>query len=142
MSGLSESLEKFRVLMNEQLDRIETIKKDSDWVDYTSKESIVVGVCWGDGIGESISNQAQRVLEFVLKEAVDQGRVSLKIIDGLTIENRIKALKAIPDDVLEELKTFAHGSTSQFDQGCALNTHISAFWLQTAALACRTRYLP
>ena len=87
MQDLEQSVESFRELMQEQLDRVDRLESEEDWVDYGSKSPIVIGVCWGDGIGESISNQAQRVLEFVLKEAVDQGRVSLKIIDGLTIEN-------------------------------------------------------
>ena len=62
-------------------------------------------MCWGDGIGEEISKQAQHVLEELLKEQVNAGKVTFKIIDGLTIENRVKHNKAIPDDVLAELKS-------------------------------------
>ena len=40
----------------------------------------------------------------MLADKVAAGKVEFKVIDGLTIENRVAANKAIPDDVLEELK--------------------------------------
>ena len=55
-------------------------------------------------VGPAITAQAQRILEFLLADEVEKGKVEFKVIDGLTIENRIKANKAIPDDVLAELK--------------------------------------
>jgi isocitrate dehydrogenase (NAD+) len=61
-------------------------------------------VCWGDGIGPIISQETQRVLEYLLEAEIKTGRVTMKPIEGLTIENRVKHLKAIPDDVLAELK--------------------------------------
>ena len=96
--------EHFARLLQEQLERIERMKKDEGWVDYEKVKPIVIGVCWGDGIGPSICQQAQRVLEFLLKPEVESGKVVLKTIEGLTIENRAKHNKAIPDDVLAELK--------------------------------------
>jgi len=43
-------------------------------------------------------------LEFLLQEEIDSGKVEIRDIEGLTIENRSKHKKAIPDDVLEEIK--------------------------------------
>jgi isocitrate dehydrogenase (NAD+) len=43
-------------------------------------------------------------LEHVLKEDRASGKIKFKDIPGLTIENRVKHKKAIPDDVLKELK--------------------------------------
>ena len=40
----------------------------------------------------------------MLADDVKAGKVEFRVIDGLTIENRVAANKAIPDDVLEELK--------------------------------------
>ena len=60
--------------------------------------------CFGDGIGEIISKHAQHVLEYVLKAEVESGNIQFKDIAGLTIENRAEHKKAIPDDVLKELK--------------------------------------
>jgi isocitrate dehydrogenase (NAD+) len=61
-------------------------------------------VCWGDGIGPIISQETQRILEFVLEDEVKTGKIEFRTIDGLTIENRAEHLAAIPEDVLEELK--------------------------------------
>ena len=44
------------------------------------------------------------MLEFLLKDEVAAGKIEFRTIDGLTIENRVACSKAIPDDVLEELK--------------------------------------
>lgn len=102
--GIEQALEKFRGILEGQLTRIEAMKQDTGWVDYSSKQPIIIGICWGDGIGESISKQAQLVLETLLASDVQSGKIILKTITGLTIENRVKHNKAIPDDVLAELK--------------------------------------
>ncbi len=102
---LDVACEKFRKLMAEQLVRVEDMKAQGDFVDYTSLDCLKIGVCGGDGIGPIISAQARRVLEFILADLVQAGRVEFKDIEGLTIENRIAKGKAIPDDVMEELKS-------------------------------------
>ena len=120
MDNLETSVEKFKALMSQQLERVNQIKRDSEWVDLSEKESIVIGVCWGDGIGESISNQAQRVMEYVLGDAIQQRKVEIRIIDGVTIENRVQHNKAIPDDVLAELRAcdvILKGPTTTPQQG-------------------------
>lgn len=94
----------FTNLMNEQLARVEKMKTAKEWLDYSTLHPIIVGFCWGDGIGPIISQETQRVLEYLLKEEVDAGKLSFRTIEGLTIENRVQHLKAIPDDVLAELK--------------------------------------
>ena len=80
------------------------MKSQGDFIDYKQLDKIIVGVCGGDGIGPAITKQAQRVLEYLLKDEVASGKVEFKVIDGLTIERRAEEMKAIPDDVLEELK--------------------------------------
>ena len=94
----------FGNLVKEQLERVERMKKAGDWVDYTTKKPIIIGLVGGDGIGPFITKHAQAVLEFLLKEEIENGRVELRVIEGLTIENRAKVMKAIPDDVLVEIK--------------------------------------
>ena len=101
---LDEACAKFRKLMADQLTRVEDMKAQGDFVDYTALECIKIGVCGGDGIGPIISAQARRVLEFILADLVKAGKVEFKDIEGLTIENRIAQGKAIPDDVMAELK--------------------------------------
>jgi len=94
----------FEKLVKEQLERIERMKKAGDWVDYTTIKPIIIGLVGGDGIGPFISKHAQTVLKFLLKEEIENGQVELRVIEGLTIENRAKVMKAIPDDVLVEIK--------------------------------------
>ncbi len=94
----------FEKLVKEQLERVERMKSAGDWVDYTAIKPIIIGLVGGDGIGPYITKHAQSILEFLLKAEVEEGSVELRVIEGLTIENRAKVMKAIPDDVLIELK--------------------------------------
>lgn len=101
---LDVACEKFRKILEKQLVRVEDMKSQGDFVDYKALDCIKIGVCGGDGIGPIISAQARRVLEFILDDLVKAGKVEFKDIEGLTIENRIAKGKAIPDDVMAELK--------------------------------------
>lgn len=96
--------EKFAKLLVEQLERVERMKAQKDFVNYQEKDNIVIGVAGGDGIGPAITAQAKRIMEFLLQGAVSAGKVTFKDIEGLTIEKRVEAMKAIPDDVLAQLK--------------------------------------
>jgi isocitrate dehydrogenase (NAD+) len=102
--AIERAKEHFAGLVQEQLDRIERMKSDEEWIDYSNFSPIIIGVCGGDGIGPFISREAQRVLEFLLAHEVDGGRITFRPIEGLTIENRAAQNKAIPDDVLEQIK--------------------------------------
>lgn len=97
-------LKHFETIIQEQKARVAAMKEQGDFVDYKALDQIIIGVVGGDGIGPAITAQAQRVLEYLLKEEVEAGKVSFRVIDGLTIENRAACGKAIPDDVLAELK--------------------------------------
>ena len=95
---------KFGVIISEQLARIERMKLETDWVDYSKISPIIVGMLGGDGIGPTISEETRRVLEYLMRDAIKNDKVKFETIDGLTIENRAKQNKAIPDDVLENIK--------------------------------------
>lgn len=101
---ISEALAKFEALVREQLARNEKIKAQKEFVDFENLDKIIIGVCGGDGIGPIITKESARVLEYMLADDVKAGKVEFKVIDGLTIENRVAVMKAIPDDVLAELK--------------------------------------
>ena len=102
--NLDEACAKFRKILESQLARVEDMKAQGDFTDYAAIDTIKIGVCGGDGIGPIITKEAARVLKFMLSDLVDSGKVAFTDIDGLTIENRIAKGKAIPDDVLAELK--------------------------------------
>lgn len=94
----------FEKIVKEQMERVELMKKGEDWTDYGALKPIIIGIVGGDGIGPYIAADAQRVLETMLDEEHKQGKVEFRVIEGLTIENRAKVNKPIPDDVLEEIK--------------------------------------
>ena len=96
--------EHFGTVVAQQLERVEQLKNEPDWVDYSTVAPIVVGMLGGDGIGPSISHETQVVLEHLLADEVASGKVEFKVIDGLTIENRAEHMQSIPDDVLAEIK--------------------------------------
>ncbi len=100
----TNAAEKFAALIRGQLERVERMKSEREFLDFGKLDKIVIGVCGGDGIGPFITAHAHRILEFLLENEVHSGKVEFKVIDGLTIENRAQAGKAIPDDVLAELK--------------------------------------
>ena len=102
---IDSAVEQFRTLLNEQIARQQKMASDSGATDFSKLSKIVIGVCGGDGIGPIISAQAERLLRFILKDEIESGKVELKTIEGLTIENRIAKNKAIPDDVLAEIKS-------------------------------------
>lgn len=103
-TNLDLACEKFRAILEKQLARVENMKAQGDFTDYAKLQTIKIGICGGDGIGPTITKEAERVLKFILSKEEAEGRVEFITIDGLTIENRIAKGKAIPDDVMEELK--------------------------------------
>jgi isocitrate dehydrogenase (NAD+) len=98
---VSERLEKILAL---QKKRVEAMKAQKDFIDYRTLPEFVIGICGGDGIGPAITGAAENVLRYLLSDEIASGVVKLRQIDGLTIENRAACGKAIPDDVLKELK--------------------------------------
>ena len=102
---ISNAVTHFEKLLREQIARQQKMEKDSGAIDYSKLDKIVIGVCGGDGIGPIISAESEKLLRFLLKDEVASGKVEIKTIGGLTIENRIEKNQAIPDDVLSEIKS-------------------------------------
>ncbi len=94
----------FEKIVSEQLERVEVMKKGEDWMDYDALKPIIIGMIGGDGIGPFITDEARRVLENLLADEIKKGKVEFRTIEGLTIEKRAEVGKAVPDDVLEEIK--------------------------------------
>jgi isocitrate dehydrogenase (NAD+) len=101
---IEEAKEHFGQLLEEQLERVERMKKAEEWMDYSKLKPIIIGIIGGDGIGPYITTEAKRVLEFLLKKEIEEGKVKLQVIEGLTIENRAKVMKTVPDEILAEMK--------------------------------------
>ena len=101
---INNATEKFAELLKKQLERAEKLNQNEDFTDFTALDKIVIGIIPGDGIGPIILREAENILNFLLKDEIKSGKVELKKIEGLTIENRVKQLKSIPDDVMAEIK--------------------------------------
>ncbi|NIM89519.1 MAG: isocitrate/isopropylmalate dehydrogenase family protein [Candidatus Aminicenantes bacterium] len=103
-AAIEKAKEYFGQIVEEQLNRVEELKKAHDWIDYTQVKPIIIGIIGGDGIGPYIAKEARRVLEFMLQEELKIGKVEFRNIEGLTIENRAEQNKSIPEEILEEIK--------------------------------------
>ncbi len=103
MTQIEMACASFRKILEEQYQRIE--RMNGEKTDFFTKKQVVIGIVDGDGIGPVITHQARRVLEKLLAEDITAGRVILKAIPGLTIENRLACGQAVPDGVLQEIKT-------------------------------------
>ncbi len=102
---VAEATAHYEKLLREQVARAEKMAQAGPPKDFKSLDKITVGFCGGDGIGPIIMRETRRVLESLLADELASGRLVFKDIEGLTIENRIACGKAIPDDVLAEIKT-------------------------------------
>ena len=94
----------FETLLREQIARQEGLAQGAKARDFAAADRIVIGVVGGDGIGPIIVRQARRVLEKLLAEELGAGRVELRDIEGLTLENRLAQGKAVPDAVLAAIR--------------------------------------
>lgn len=98
------AVEQFRRLMQEQLARQNKMELGSQAKDFAKQEKIVVGVCGGDGIGPILMRETKRIIEVLLKEEIASGKIELREIEGLTIENRLACGQAVPTDTLNAIK--------------------------------------
>ena len=104
MSAISQAQGKFGELIQSEFERIERMKQDTEVKDFSKLDKIVVGILPGDGIGPIIMEQAVRVIKALIPDEIASGKVELRHIEGMTIENRAAKLQSLPDDVFGEIK--------------------------------------
>ena len=102
---IKKASEQFEALLREQIARSEEMTNAKSPKDFLSLESITIGLCGGDGIGPIIMDEAKRLLEKLLAPEIESGKIVLKDIEGLTIENRLALGQPVPLNVLEEIKS-------------------------------------
>ena len=103
MNQIELACQHFKTLLTQQMERIEKMNAES--VDFTNKETVVIGIIDGDGIGPIIMKPAIQALEMLLSDEIAAGKIVLKRIDGLTIENRLQLQQSVPTDVLAQIKS-------------------------------------
>lgn len=104
MENTESAVKAFEKLLCEQIARAERMESGEGAKDFSSADKIVIGAIGGDGIGPIIMREARRVLSVLLRDELAGGRVVIKDIEGLTIENRTAVGRAVPDDVLAAIK--------------------------------------
>lgn len=100
---IREAQEKFAELIRSEYERIEKMKAEQEITDFGKLEKIIVGVLPGDGIGPIIMEQALRVMKDLMGPELETGKLELRVIEGMTIENRAAKLQSLPDEVLDEV---------------------------------------
>lgn len=104
MSVVETAQEIFGNLIKEELQRIESMKNEHEVMDFSKLDKIIIGILPGDGIGPIIMRQALRVIQKLLKPELENGHVEIRMIEGMTIENRAAKQQSLPDDVFEKIK--------------------------------------
>ena len=97
-------IEDFAKIIEEQLERVERMKNAQEAPDFASMDKIVIGTIDGDGIGPIIMDSCRAILEKLLADEIASGKIELRTIEGLTIENRIARMETVPADVLAAIK--------------------------------------
>lgn len=101
---MEDNILKIKQIMEEQLARVERMKANSAPTDFAALDKIIIGAAAGDGIGPVIMKSARSVLEKLLADEIAGGKIEIRDIQGLTIENRVEKMQAVPDDVLAQIK--------------------------------------
>ena len=106
MDRIKQAQEAFAELIQSEYQRIERMKEDTVVKDFAAMEKIRVGVMPGDGIGPIIMREAIRVLKTLVRDEVAGGKIEIREIAGMTIENRAAAMQSVPDEVMAVIKTY------------------------------------
>ena len=102
---IQRAIDDFETLLREQMDRVDRMKDGGDCPYCDINKGVTIGLIGGDGIGPVIMRESERLLRKLLADEISSGKVTLKKIEGLTIENRTALGKSVPDDVLAEIKS-------------------------------------
>lgn len=96
MEDIKKAQEAFGELIKGEYERIERMKQGEEPVDFSKKEKIIVGILPGDGIGPIIMKQAVRILKELAADEIASGKIELREIEGMTIENRVAKRESLP----------------------------------------------
>ncbi|MCI8647285.1 MAG: isocitrate/isopropylmalate dehydrogenase family protein [Firmicutes bacterium] len=99
-----EYINAFEQIVKDQLKRVERLKESSQLLEYDKLDKIIIGTIDGDGIGPVIMDSCRSILEKLLAEEIAAGKIELRDIPGLTLENRIAKMETVPADVLAAIK--------------------------------------
>ena len=102
--NIVKAQEAFGNLIREDYKRIDNMKQVQEPIDFEKLDKVTVGILPGDGIGPVIMPLALDVMEALVGDEIKSGKIEIRHIEGMTIENRVAKLNSLPDECMEEIK--------------------------------------
>ena len=102
--SIAKAQQAFGELIRQDYQRIDGMKKAQEPLDFSKLDKIIVGILPGDGIGPVIMPLALQVMEALVGDDVKSGKIEIRHIEGMTIENRVAQNNSLPQECLEEIK--------------------------------------
>lgn len=102
--NIVKAQEAFGNLIREDYKRIDRMKQAQEPIDFEKLDKVTVGILPGDGIGPVIMPLALDVMEALVGDEIKSGKIEIRHIEGMTIENRVAKLNSLPDECMEEIK--------------------------------------
>ena len=102
--SIAKAQQAFGELIRQDYQRIDGMKKAQEPLDFSKLDKIIVGILPGDGIGPVIMPLALKVMEALVGDDIRSGKIEVKHIEGMTIENRVAQNNSLPQECLEEIK--------------------------------------
>ena len=94
----------FGELIRQDYQRIDGMKKAQEPLDFSKLDKIIVGILPGDGIGPVIMPLALQVMEALVGDEIKSGKIEIRHIEGMTIENRVAQNNSLPQECLDEIR--------------------------------------
>ena len=93
---IDSAVEQFKTLLTQQIARQQEMEKNNEVTDYQALDKIVIGICSGDGIGPIISKESERILNYILKDEINAGRLSFALLKVLPLKTALPKIKPFP----------------------------------------------
>ena len=102
--SIAKAQQAFGELIRQDYQRIDGMKKAQEPLDFSKLDKINVGILPGDGIGPVIMPLALQVMEALVGDDVKSGKIEIRNIEGMTIENRVAQNNSLPQECLDEIR--------------------------------------
>ena len=102
--SIAKAQQAFGELIRQDYQRIDGMKKAQEPLDFSKLNKIIVGILPGDGIGPVIMPLALQVMEALVGDDVKSGKIEIRNIEGMTIENRVAQNNSLPQECLDEIR--------------------------------------
>lgn len=102
--SIAKAQKAFGKLIRQDYQRIDGMKKAQEPLDFSKLDKTIVGILPGDGIGPVIMPLALQVMEALVGDDVKSGKIEIRHIEGMTIENRVAQNNSLPQECLDEIR--------------------------------------